>query len=111
TKGDRRLMRPQNREFWCATAELAEGKHQVGLQRLEELSTQTKDAILVRAIAHRRSVPAKPAPLSATSTMLLDRLTSDMVDGRRAATRAGWRRAPAVWALLVLNAGCFSLEL
>ena len=111
TKGDRRLMRPQNREFWCATAELAEGKHQVGLQRLEELSTQTKDAILVRAIAHRRSVPAKPAPLSATSTMLLDRLTSDMVDGRRAATRAGWRRAPAVWALLVLNAGCFGLEL
>ena len=111
TEGDRSPMRREDREFWCATAELRKGNHQLGLERLERLSSETNDAILVRAIAHRRSDAARPAILSATSTMLLDRLIAEVVDRRGVAMRTGWRRAPAVWALLVLNTASFGLEL
>jgi rhomboid protease GluP len=111
TEADGRLMSPEGREFWRATAELAEGKHQLARERLDKLSRETKDATLSRAIAHRLSVAGEPPSLSATSTMLLDRLAAEMPGRRGAVIRLRWRSARAVWGLLLLNTAFFCFEL
>jgi len=111
TEEDRRLMSPASREFWRATAELAEGKELLARERLNKLSTENKDATLERVIARRLSVAAKPSPLSTTSTLLLDHLTAEMAGRRGVVMRPGWRSARAVWTLLLLNTVFFSFEL
>lgn len=111
TQADKRLMLPEQREFWRASSELAEGKRDLAFERLDKLSMKNKDTILERSIAHRRSVTSKPSPLWPTSSKVLDRLTTEMLDWRGAIMRPGWSHARAVWALLFLNAAFFGFEL
>src|SRR4029077_8035932 len=93
--------RPSSRQFWRATAELAEGKREVASERLERLRAETPDALLQRSI-ERRLASAEPAvPLSPTSAMFLDRLAAETID-RLGKTPSAGRAVPAVWAFLAL---------
>ena len=64
-------------QFWRATAELAERKRALGLERLEKLRTEKEDAILERAVLRRLSQAENTATLSARSAILLDRLSAE----------------------------------
>ncbi len=100
-----------NQQFWHATAELAEGKHQIAFAQLEKLRAATQDALLRRSV-ERRLTPAEPAaPLSPTSEMILDRLVAETIDRPGTTTRHGINAASAVWALILLNVAFFGVEL
>ncbi len=111
TEDDPRLMPRTSRQFWRATAELAEGKRALALERLEKLRTEKEDAILGRAVVRRLSLAGRAAPLSARSAMLLDRLAAESFGRRGVSPRPGKRGDRAVWALLLLNIASFGLEL
>jgi membrane associated rhomboid family serine protease len=111
TEADPRLMPRASRQFWRATAELEEGKRALALERLEKLRAERQDAILGRAVVRRLSLAGRAAPLSARSATLLDRLAAERLGQRGAATRPGRSGARAVWALLLVNAAFFGLEL
>jgi rhomboid protease GluP len=99
-----------SQQFWRATAELADGKREVAIERLERLRAEKPDALLRHSI-ERRLASAEPAvPLSPTSTMFLDRLAAETI-GRLGKAPSDARAVPAVWALLVLNSLCFGVEL
>ncbi len=107
-RADLRQMPRARQQFWRATAELAEGKEQVGRERLEKLRTETQDALLRRSV-ERRLTPAKTATLlSPPSEMLLDRLAAETIGQREMAGPA--RRAPAVWVLIFVNIAFFGME-
>ncbi|MEO6969853.1 MAG: rhomboid family intramembrane serine protease [Chthoniobacterales bacterium] len=110
TEGDRSPLPRASQQFWRATAELAEGKREVARERLERLRAETPDALLRRSIERRLASAEAATPLSATSERFLDRLAAETI-GRLRKTRPGARAFPAVWALLVLNAVCFGVEL
>ncbi len=111
TQGDFRQMPRARQQFWRATAELAEGKRQIALERLEKLRAETQDAILRRAAERRLSRAGTAAPLSATSAMLLDRLVAETISRRGRAPRPGIGGARAVWGLMLVNAAFFGVEL
>ena len=111
TQVDDRLMSAEKREFWRATAELTEGKQKLARERLDKLSAETNDAVLRRSIAHRLLATATPSSLSAKSTILLNRIVSELLGRRASVMRPGWRSAGAVWALLLLNIALFFIEL
>ena len=111
TQGDLRQMPRAVQQFWHATAELAEGKRQSALERLEKLRAETRDAILRRAAARRLSLAGTAAPLSATSVKLLDHLVSETIGRPGTARRPGSGGARAVWALLLGNVALFGAEL
>jgi rhomboid protease GluP len=99
-----------SQQFWRATAELAEGQCEAAIERLGRLRAETPDALLRCSIERRLAFAAPAAPLSPTSAMFLDRLVAETI-GRLEKARPGPRAVSAVWALLVLNALCFGLEL
>ena len=109
-QSDLRQMPDASREFWRATAELAEGKLEVARARLEKVRTETADALLRRSVERRLTLAGSAAPLSPTSEMFLDRLAAETID-RPGTTRSSARAVPAVWALILLNVVCFGAEL
>jgi len=109
TEGDLCPLPRASQQFWRATAELAEGKRRVAVDRLERLRAEASDALLRRSI-ERRLAAAPAAPLSPTSEMFLDRLAAETID-RLGTTRAGLRAVPAVWTLLFLNVLGFAVEI
>ena len=111
-QGDLRQMPRAHRQFWRATAELAEGKRQIALERLEKLRAETRDALLRRSVERRLAANGSHvSPLSATREMLLDRLVAETIGRRGTATRQGIGGTPAVWALILLNVAFFGVEL
>jgi len=109
-EGDLSPLPRASQQFWRATAELAEGKREVAIERLERLRAETPDALLRRSIERRLASAQPTVPLSPTSAMFLDRLAAETID-RLGKTPCAGRAVPAVWALLALNALCFGLEL
>jgi rhomboid protease GluP len=102
-----------DQQFWIASAELAEGKTSVAIQRLEKLRGETRDATLQRAIArhlgHAENLSA--ALLSAANRSLLMRLIAEMAGPPKSPASRNTRGAPAVWTLIVLNLAMFGVEL
>ena len=109
-EGDLSPLPRASQEFWRATAELVEGKREVAIERLERLRAETPDALLRRSVERRLAFAPPLAPLSPTSATLLDHLAAATI-GRLGKARPGAGPVSAVWALLVLNALCFGIEL
>ncbi|HEY3663401.1 MAG TPA: rhomboid family intramembrane serine protease, partial [Chthoniobacterales bacterium] len=107
---DLRHTPPAEKEFWLATAELAEGRNAAGRARLEQLRLQNCDAILRRSI-DRRLVQLPPdEPLSPTGERLLDRVLAD-TNATRKGSAPRTAGTPAVWALILLNVAMFGVEM
>ena len=107
---DFRYQPPEEKEFWLATAELGEGRQAAGRARLERLRLPTRDALLRRSI-DRRLTQAPAEPLSPTGARLLDRVLADYSGTRKPAPRSQLAGTPAVWALILLNAAMFGVEM
>ncbi len=106
---DLRQTPPEEKEFWLATAELGEGRSAAGRERLERLRLQTRDALLRRSIERRLTqLPAEP--LSPAGARLLQQVLADQSGTRKATPRRRMSGTPAVWALILLNAAMFGVE-
>ncbi len=102
-----------HQQFWIATGELAEGKHEAAVTRLTKLRGQTGDAILEEAIARRlaraRNFPF--AQVSPATDNLLTRLSAEMSAGPDDPTARSAHQPVAVWAFILLNVIMFGVEL
>lgn len=102
---------PGVQQFWIATAEMAEGRSEAGRARLEQLREATRDVVLQRSIDRRLSPTAKSGQLSARRKVFLEQLVTEMVRTQKETAQPRAGRAPAVWALIVLNIAMFGVEL
>ena len=102
-----------DRQFWIATAELAEGKTSVAISQLTKLRGETRDATLQRAIERRLAHAQNfaTARFSSASQALLTRLIGEMAGPPKSRPSRNTWGAPAVWALIVLNVAMFGVEL
>ncbi len=107
---DLRRTPPEEKQFWLATAELAEGRRETARENLERLRLQTHDALLRRSIERRLTQPPPGHPLSQTGETLLGRVLADTIGARETAPRLRTAGTPAVWALILLNAAMFGVE-
>lgn len=111
TEGELGRMPCARERFWYATSELAEGKRDIAIGRLEKLRMETSDALLRRSVERRLRSAGTGAPLSATSEMILDRLVTEAIGRRGTGPRRGVNGAPAVWTLILVNVASFGMEL
>lgn len=100
-----------HRQFWVATAELAEGKTDSAVKRLTTARGETDDAILERA-AERRLRQARDFPVARVAPAtgkLLGRLASEAAAESTLLARSS--RPIAVWVFIALNIAMFCAEL
>ena len=107
--GPLKAIPQERREFWLATAELAQGRALLARQQLEKLRFETRDVVLRRSI-ERRLATSIPAHLSARGEMLLARLSGETIGMHKIASGPE-QGAPAVWALILLNVAMFGVEI
>ncbi|MEO7723762.1 MAG: rhomboid family intramembrane serine protease, partial [Chthoniobacterales bacterium] len=98
-----------DKQFWLATAELAGGRREAGIARLQGLRPAVSDLLLRRSIDRRLAQPPA-APLSSAGCNLLERVAVGSIGARQPAPRR-FSGTPAVWALILLNVAMFVVEL
>ncbi len=109
-QGELRDAPPADKQFWLATAELAEGQREAGLAHLRELLPTVRDHLLRRSLDRRLAQPPL-APLSAAGSQLLERVAAGSIGARQPVARHRFSGTPAVWALILLNVAMFVVEL
>lgn len=98
-------------QFWVATAQAAEGKFEVARRQLEKSRLTTADGVLRRSIERRLAVEKRPALLGGKAGTTLARVVTETVGHNDGEMTSPGRGAPAVWALIVINAMMFVVEI